>query len=84
MPGSHQYSMKHVCFTFLADLLARLAQLLLGGENVGLGDSAEPKERKQPVIDLSLQGIADRMKEIGQRDSAGEDTTGCDVKTNRI
>lgn len=76
MPGSHPYCMKHVCFTFLAELLARLAQLLLGGENLGLGDSAEAREKKQPVIDLSLQGIADRMKEIAQWESAGEDMIG--------
>lgn len=58
------------------DLLTRLAQLLLGSGNVGHGDSAEAEERKQPVIELSLQGVANRMKEIGERKSVGEGTTG--------
>lgn len=60
----------------LIDLLARLSQLLLGSGSFGQGGSGEGEERKQPVIELSLQGIADRMKEIGERESVGEGMMG--------
>lgn len=56
--------------------MTRLAQLLLGGGNLGGDDSAETEEKKEPVIELSLQGVADRMKEIGERESVGECTAG--------
>ena len=55
----------------LTDLMTRLAQLLLGDRNLP-SDSAEAEEKKEPVIELSLQGVADRIKEIDKRESVGE------------
>ena len=60
----------------LTELMTRLAQLLLGGGNLGPDDSAESEEKKQPVIELTLQGVADRIKEIGERESVGEGSAG--------